>query len=109
MTDALRAQHIDATVLWSVWPETFSFVAHEAMSAGALILTCEESGNIARLARQRNKGLVFRGHDDLENAFRTGLIRDLIVERRGGLRMSGQPRFGTMSFELLGGEMEHVP
>jgi hypothetical protein len=108
MIEALRARAIEAVVLWSIWPETFSFVAHEAIAAGALILTGPESGNIARVARESGRGLVFQDEGALTEAFRTGQIYDCVVERRKTSREFGSPVFGRMSMGLLGPELEHA-
>ncbi len=61
----LRAARIDLVLVLSPWPETFSFVAHEAIAAGALVLCLACSGNVAALVGQTGRGKVFGDADDL--------------------------------------------
>ena len=42
----------------SPWPETFSFVAHEAIAAGCRLLCFSDSGNVAALVRRTRLGEV---------------------------------------------------
>jgi hypothetical protein len=107
MIEALRAHRIEAVLLWSIWPETFSFVAHEAVAADAVILTCQDSGNVARVAKMHG-GLVFGSEDDLARAFGSGAVHDLIRQRRGRPRRYGVPRFSEMSFGLVPAASRHV-
>ena len=72
--DALRAEAIDVAVLWSLWEESFSYTAHEALSAGAAIVTNESSGNIARVVRTSGQGLVFSDEHELFEAFESESI-----------------------------------
>ena len=65
MIDAVVADSIDFVFLWPNWPETYSYVAHEAIAGGARLLTNEHSGNIADLVRQRDAGIVFDSLDDV--------------------------------------------
>jgi hypothetical protein len=101
MVDALRAQLIDAVVLWSLSPETFSFVAHEALAANALILTGEQSGNVARMAREHGGG-VFRDEEALLRAFADGTIAQLIRRHRAERSRPGRLIFSGMSVSVLG-------
>lgn len=65
MVAALKKKNIDIVLLWSTWPETYSYVMHEAISTGAFILTCKKSGNIARQVQKHNSGRVFDDHADM--------------------------------------------
>ena len=87
VVDALRREGIDLAVVWSLWEESFSFTAHEALSAGAAILANESSGNIARVVRMSGDGLVFTDEQELFAAFENELIVDLVRShvRRGQL------------------------
>jgi hypothetical protein len=58
MQRMLAAQRIDLLLALSPWPETFSYVAHEAIAAGADLLALEGSGHIAVLARRLGRGVV---------------------------------------------------
>ena len=65
MVAALRRERVDFLCLWSVWPETFSYVYYEALQAGAWVLAPEMSGNIASAIRRGRWGTVFRGASEL--------------------------------------------
>lgn len=51
---------IHVVAVLSPWPETFSYVAHEAVAAGARILCLEDSGNVADLVRKLDCGWVVK-------------------------------------------------
>jgi hypothetical protein len=55
----LHEHRIDFLAMMSPWPETFSFVAHEAIAAGCHLLCFSDSGNVAALARRTGLGTVF--------------------------------------------------
>lgn len=74
MTEALRREDIDVTVLWSGWPETFCIAAYESMAAGTFIVASHGSGNVAALACDQSRGLVFNGEDTLIDGFRSGRV-----------------------------------
>jgi hypothetical protein len=57
-TGLLHKHRIDFVAMLSPWPETFSFVAHEAVAAGALIVCLADSGNVAALVRATGRGVV---------------------------------------------------
>jgi Glycosyl transferases group 1 len=82
VVDALRAEAIDVALLWSLWEESFSYTAHEALSAGAAIITNENSGNIACVVRTSGEGLVLSDEDELFAAFESESILDLVRARR---------------------------
>jgi glycosyltransferase involved in cell wall biosynthesis len=58
MLQALAAARIELVVLASPWPETFGYVAHEALAAGAFLVTLAASGHVADLARRSGRGVV---------------------------------------------------
>lgn len=55
----LDGARIDAVLILSPWPETFSFVLFEALAAGCQILCLADSGNVARVVKERKVGKVF--------------------------------------------------
>lgn len=59
MTEALRRERVDFLCLWSVCPETYSYVYFEAVQAGAWVLAPESSGNIAAAIGKSGWGTVF--------------------------------------------------
>jgi hypothetical protein len=101
MQTALRDHEIDAVLLWCIWPETFSFVAHEALAAGASIITCPESGNIARLAAHHCGSQVLPDEKSLISTLAgDAFVEGILARRRSGAPV-GDLVFGTMSIGLL--------
>ncbi len=94
MIKALAAAHIDVVVLWSLWPETFCYVAHEALAAGAFIVTREAAGNVwpAIEAHAPAQGVALADQTSLFALFESGEIIRLAAEsprRRGALLAGG--------------------
>lgn len=58
MQDALRNEKIDYVILWSVWPETYSYTYYESYSAGCSIITNKDSGNMSDQVERMDSGLV---------------------------------------------------
>lgn len=65
MITALRENKIDCAVLWSLWPETYSFTFYESYSANCYILTNQLSGNIAAMVKQKGNGTAAENKNDL--------------------------------------------
>lgn len=63
MIDELRKHEIDAVVLWSICPETYSYTFYEAFSANCFIITNEDSGNIAEQVKKHKNGLVLKRNE----------------------------------------------
>lgn len=61
----LRKFQIDCVLLWSNWPETYSYTFFESYAANTFILTCENSGNIADMVNQAGNGLVLKDEGEL--------------------------------------------
>ncbi|MBL8554819.1 MAG: hypothetical protein JNL41_11120 [Phenylobacterium sp.] len=76
MREALERLEIDVLVFWPLWRETFSFLAYEALAAGAAILTGPDSGNVAALVGEHDAGLVVT-EAGLAEAFDTGAVAQL--------------------------------
>ena len=57
-TRLLHEHKIDFLAMLSPWPETFSFVTHEAIAAGCRLLCLRDSGNVAALVRRTGLGEV---------------------------------------------------
>ncbi|MFN3512991.1 MAG: hypothetical protein ACK41C_08105 [Phenylobacterium sp.] len=83
MREALEGLGVDAAMVWSLCRETFSFAAYEAAAAGAAVVTCADSGNVARFVRSGGHGLVLETEGELLDMFETGAILDLARDRRG--------------------------
>jgi glycosyltransferase involved in cell wall biosynthesis len=86
MCNALMAHHIDVALLWSLWPETFCFTAHEAMAAGVFVVTRRAAGNIwpAVSCADIEAGIGLETEAELREIFATGQILSLIGNKRFG-------------------------
>ena len=60
MIDALRNNKIDAVVLFSNWPETYSFTYYESLAANCFVITNKLSGNIAKQTNKRGNGIIIK-------------------------------------------------
>lgn len=78
MADAIAAEGVDVVINWSQCFETFSFSAHEALAAGALLITHPGAGHIpAAIAEAApDQGLVVADAKALEALFISGAIQD---------------------------------
>jgi hypothetical protein len=101
MIDALIGQQIEVAVLWSIWPETFSFTLHETICAGAQVLTCEDSGNIARRVRELGCGVVLKDDEELLSAFRGGDVYDVAMNARARVGILQRPEYSGMTLSVL--------
>lgn len=82
MADAVRRAKLDVVVIWPAWPETYSFVAFEAMSGGALVITHSRSGNVAAAVTALNAGIVVEDEDELVALFNSDTLRKRCLRRR---------------------------
>lgn len=78
--NALTERGIKVLLLLSPWPETFSFVLHEAIAAGAYIFCLADSGNVADVVQRERVGKVFRSVDDLVAFIGSGAAADFVRE-----------------------------
>lgn len=78
MADAIAAEAVDVVINWSQCFETFSFSAHEALAAGALLITHPGAGHIpAAIAEAApDQGLVVADAEALEALFLSGAIHE---------------------------------
>ncbi|PID40033.1 MAG: hypothetical protein CR984_05285 [Proteobacteria bacterium] len=65
MVNALIRHGIDVVLLWSIWPETYSFTFFESLAAGCYVITNRNSGNIQAQVRQRDCGQVFDSESEM--------------------------------------------
>jgi hypothetical protein len=82
MRDAVQALGVDAAMIWSLCRETFSFTAHEAVAAGAAVVTGPDSGNVAAFVEAQGHGRVLPDEAALAVLFETGEILELARARR---------------------------
>lgn len=81
MAAAVAAVELDFVVIWPTWPETFCFVAYEAIAGGAQIITNRDSGNVADLVEMERVGVVLDSEAELLEHF-SQLSRSAAVEVR---------------------------
>jgi len=74
----LASKAIDLVLMLSPWPETFSFVAHEAIAAGAKIVCLSDSGNVAALVSALKCGKVLPNAESLATFFESGAAVSLV-------------------------------
>ncbi len=77
----LAANRIDFVLILSPWPETFSFVAHEAIAAGVQILCLADSGNVADVVRKLNCGQIFNDSNGLTEFLASGAAASLAASK----------------------------
>jgi hypothetical protein len=90
MMEAIAEHRIDVVVSWSLCPETFCFAVHEALAAGAFVLTHAKAGNVPRViaTNASHQGLVLDDEAALFALFENGKLRKLVdgtARRRGVL------------------------
>jgi glycosyltransferase involved in cell wall biosynthesis len=104
MVEALKLEKIDAVVQWSVWPETFCITAHEALAAGAVIITSKASGNIPCLVEKVGTGLVFDNEQHLWDAFASNEVARYVAQRKQKGIPCGKLKFSGMTADLACGK-----
>lgn len=81
MVGALAAHGIDLVLVLSVLPETFSFVTHEALAAGADVVALDSSGNVAATVSRLGRGRVFSSEGDLLEFFTSFAAVEYVRDR----------------------------
>lgn len=88
MSKAIRKTGIDVVFLWSICPETYSFVLWECLASRAMIVTHSDSGNIADVTESLRAGKVFAGPEllaaYLQDAERVRNDLELFRQRKEG-------------------------
>lgn len=69
---------IDIIFIPSIWPETFSFVATEALISGCSIICFKDSGNIKDLVTQHDQGHVYDDEEFLYKSIINGDFSKLV-------------------------------
>ena len=90
MVEALRAHSIDLVAVLSPWPETFSFVVHEAFAAGADVVALADGGNVAAAVRRYGRGVVLREASDVVRFFEEGWALDYARQLAAAGRETGR-------------------
>lgn len=79
MIKALRQYKPHCVLLWSVWPETYSYTLFEAIASNCFIITPEFSGNMSAQVQKLKNGIVLANENELEQLmFNTNRLRELI-------------------------------
>jgi hypothetical protein len=79
----LLEHKIDVVCMLSPWPETFSFVSHEAIMAGIRVACLAHSGNVAALATNGYRVSVFADPQALRTGLQSPDFRQQIEADRG--------------------------
>ena len=59
MLNALRKFEIDVGFIWTMCPETYSYVYYEFAASGAFVITNQKSGNVCEEVKTNRNGVVF--------------------------------------------------
>ncbi|NLT19128.1 MAG: glycosyltransferase [Clostridiales bacterium] len=79
MKEKLVIYDIDAVLIWSVVPETFSLTYYESLAAGCFIVSNPLSGNVAKtLSFSPSDGMVIDSESELMNLLTSGKLIDLV-------------------------------
>ena len=65
MVKKIKENSIDISLLWSLWPETYSYTYYESYAAGTFVITNYMSGNIADQVRINKNGVVLKNYEEL--------------------------------------------
>ncbi|NLS08112.1 methyltransferase [Rhizobium sp. P32RR-XVIII] len=105
MTNALREADVDIVLHTSPTPETFSFTAHEAIAAGAFVVTNSATGNTARMVDRTGHGLVLKNEGDIFAMFKSGEIQRLADKaRRLRATKTANARYSRMTIPTITSE-----
>lgn len=78
----LIEHQIDVVCMLSPWPETFSFVTHEAIMAGIRVVCLADSGNVAALAAKNYRVSVYEDPSALSLGLRSPEFKKQITADR---------------------------
>ena len=74
MVKALASNKIDVALLWSTWPETYSYTFYESYVAGCYIITNVNSGNIAVATQKLKCGIALPSIRELKQYVISGQL-----------------------------------
>jgi hypothetical protein len=94
MQEAIEGHEVDAVLIWPLCRETFSFLAYEAVAAGAAVIAGPDSGNVAAFVEETGHGVVLTGEDALAAALESGGLAGLA-------RAARKPRLYDLAFSAL--------
>lgn len=99
MQRTIEALEVDVAVIWSLFRETFCLAAHEAVAAGAAVVTGPDSLNVAAFVESSGCGRVLDGEQALARALAEGGLLDLA--RAGRRPWLHDLEFSGMTADLL--------
>jgi hypothetical protein len=104
MIEAVAEHRIDVVLCWSLWPETFCYVAHEALAGGAFIVARKAAGNVwpAIVTNAPGQGCVVDDEPGLFELFESGplLGRVNASGRRRGALIRGRGTFDWLQSRI---------
>lgn len=107
MISALSEQNVDFVLHWATCAETFSFSTHEALAAGAYVITNPISGNVAATVRHSGLGLILADEADLVSFFCDGRVSTFALEVRSRRnRSAALVTRSDMTFAVLSKEAQ---
>jgi len=98
MQEAIEHHEADVVVIWPLCRETFSFIAYEAVAAGAALITGPDSGNVAAFVADGGHGRVLPDEAALAALLESGEIAALSRAERA-------PRLYDLAFSGLTTEL----
>ena len=75
--DLLLENEIDYAFIYPYWPETYSLVTTEVISAGVFVLTHSNSGNVASLVAEYDSGAEFEDLESMVNFLKSDIHANL--------------------------------
>jgi hypothetical protein len=90
MANALAEHAIDLVAVLSPWPETFSFVTHEALAAGADVVALADGGGVTDAIMAQDRGVVLRSEADVLHFFLDGPAEAYVRAQRAAGRQRAQ-------------------
>lgn len=82
MIRAIESNSIDLVLHWATCGETFSISTHEALAAGANIITNSISGNVAETVKKMNVGMIMENESELEAFFKSDKVEKSVTASR---------------------------
>lgn len=102
MVQALSKNWVDVVLVLSPWPETFSFVAYEAVSAGCHVVCLADSGNVAAMVNKLGRGIVLEDDKALLELFDGVGLKDLMSKAGPRVRHAIEQTGTTATVPAIG-------
>lgn len=80
MVNAVADEEVDVVVNWSRCHETFSFVAHEAIAGGAIIVARRDAGNVGNVITENapQRGILLGDEQELRSLFESNRLYEVV-------------------------------